>query len=134
MQTEFLVLQYPVFTLIFFPIIGMFEEVFFRGILQNLIMKNLSNHTNGNLPAVLAILSSSLIFTALHAFQYGVKVLIVVFALSLILGSSYAIFKSLKLNMFAHMLNNIAGVIAILITSGSLGTTKIIAAHDMDNL
>lgn len=32
------------------------------------------------------------------------------------------------------MLNNIAGVIAILITSGSLGTTKIIAAHDMDNL
>lgn len=120
-QTEFLVLSYPIFAIIFFPLIWMIEEIFFRWVLQNLISKN------KNFWVVWAILISSIIFTSLHAFQYWIKVLIVVFILSVILWISYYKFKSLRLNMFAHYLNNMAAVITIIITSGSLATKDISA-------
>lgn len=116
-QTEFLVYSYPIFAMIFFPAIGMMEEVFFRGVLQNLFAKS------KKVSVLVAILASSSIFTILHAFQYGLKVLLVVFWLSLILGFSYAKFKSLRLNMFAHYLNNLVAVCLLVLSSWSLATS-----------
>lgn len=122
-QTEFLVYSYPIFAIIFFPLIGMMEEVFFRGVLQNMFAKS------KKVSVLIAIIASSLIFTLLHAFQYGLKVLLVVFWLSMILWFSYAIFKSLRLNMFAHYLNNLVAVCLLIISSWSLATSA--SASDM---
>lgn len=116
-QVEDLVIAYPIITLIMLPLIGAFEEVFFRGVMQNELAKT----KVGMFGAI--ILSSSL-FTALHAFQYGIRTLVAVFILSLILGSFYAKFRSLSLNMFGHFLNNLMAVVIILVSSAQVSSAS----------
>ncbi|MEQ1553397.1 MAG: CPBP family intramembrane glutamic endopeptidase [Ferruginibacter sp.] len=82
------------FIMAFFP--AMFEEVFFRGTLQNLLVKWLQN------PFV-AIFITSVIFSLIHASIY---LFLSRLALGLALGLMFYYTKNIWVNIIAHFINN----------------------------
>ncbi len=78
------------------------EEIFFRGTLQNLFSKFLSNKH-------LAILFTSILFTLIH---FNIKQFIPMLFLALFLGYLYHITKSLWLPILVHFCNNSLAVVA----------------------
>lgn len=89
--TEFIV---AVFIMAFLP--AFFEELFFRGAMQNLFTKWWKN-------AFLAILVTAVIFSLIHASVY---LFISRMILGIVLGAMFYQTKNLWVNIIAHFLNN----------------------------
>jgi uncharacterized protein len=87
------------FIMAFFP--AMFEEVFFRGAMQNLLVKWLNK-------PIVAIIITSLVFSLVHSSIY---LFLSRAALGFVLGLMYYKTKNIWVNIIAHFLNN-----AILLT------------------
>lgn len=84
-----------VFIVAFFP--AVFEELLFRGVLQNFIAKW------SRMP-VLAVIIASLLFSLVHASYY---LFISRFILGLALGFMFHYTKNIWVNIFAHFINNL---------------------------
>ncbi len=78
----------------FFP--AVFEEVFFRGVLQDILVRW------WKVP-ILGIIAASLIFSLIHMSVY---LFIPRFVLGLVLGLLYYYSKNIWVNIFAHFINN----------------------------
>lgn len=90
------------------------EELYFRGCLQTIFVKWFKNPT-------LAIIVSSVIFSAIHMSYYG---FLPRFFLGMALGYIYYWGKDIKLNMFLHFINNAVSVIGIYTLSVKHQLTK----------
>ncbi|QES90066.1 CPBP family intramembrane glutamic endopeptidase [Rhizosphaericola mali] len=90
------------------------EELYFRGSLQSVFVKWFKN------PHV-AIIVSSIIFSAIHGSYYG---FLPRFFLGIALGYIYYWGKDIKLNMFLHFINNTVSVIGIYTLSVKHELTK----------
>lgn len=84
---------------------AIFEEVFFRGGLQQMMTKATGK-------AVVSIVVTSLIFSAIHFSFYG---FLSRFALSIVLGILFVESKNIWVPILAHFLNNAVAVIQIYI-------------------
>jgi uncharacterized protein len=84
-----------VFIIAFFP--AVFEELLFRGVLQNLL-------TKWTKKAMLSIIISSLLFSLIHASYY---LFISRFILGMALGLLFYYTKNIWVNIFAHFINNL---------------------------
>ena len=89
------------FIIAFFP--AVFEEVFFRGALQNLLVRWLRSPFN-------AILITSLIFSLIHGSIYLFLSRLV---LGIVLGLLYHKGKNIWVNIVAHFLNNAIAVTSL---------------------
>jgi len=90
-----------VFIIAFLP--ALFEEFFFRGVLQNLLVRWLKK-------PIVAIIITSVIFSFIHASYYlFISRFILGFALGLLFYQS----KNIWVNTFAHFLNNFIGVVQL---------------------
>lgn len=87
-----------VFIMAFFP--AMFEELFFRGAMQNLFEKWWKN-------PLMAILITSLIFSFIH---FSVYLFLSRAVLGVVLGMLYYKTKNIWINIIAHFLNNAIAV------------------------
>jgi membrane protease YdiL (CAAX protease family) len=83
-----------VFIIAFFP--ALFEEMLFRGVLQNLLTRWLNK-------PVLAIVIVSILFSLIHASYY---LFISRFVLGYVLGLMFFYTKNIWVNIFAHFINN----------------------------
>jgi membrane protease YdiL (CAAX protease family) len=86
---------------------ALFEEVLFRGGLQQLL-------TNWSKKPLLAIIVTSIIFSAIHMSYYG---FLPRFALGIMLGLIYYYGKNIWLNILMHLLNNGISVTVMFLTS-----------------
>lgn len=86
---------------------AIFEEVLFRGGLQQLL-------TNWTKRPLLAIIITSIIFSAVHLSYYGFLPRL---ALGLVLGLLYYYGKNIWLNILMHLLNNGISVTAVFLLS-----------------
>lgn len=89
------------FIMAFFP--AMFEEVFFRGTMQNLFVKWLKN-------PIVAIVITSLIFSLIHSSIY---LFLSRAVLGFALGLMYYKTKNIWVNIIAHFLNNAFALTAL---------------------
>jgi uncharacterized protein len=89
------------FIMAFFP--AMFEEVFFRGTMQNLLVKWLKK-------PIIAIIITSLIFSLIHSSIY---LFLSRAALGFVLGLMYYKTKNIWVNIVAHFLNNAFALTAL---------------------
>lgn len=80
------------------PIIAFSEEIFFRGLLQNLIKSNYNN--------ILAIVLPSLIY-ALFALSFGAEIAVFFLIVNLLIGILYFITKNIYLCIFMNMTINL---------------------------
>jgi membrane protease YdiL (CAAX protease family) len=87
-----------VFIMAFFP--AMFEEIFFRGAMQNLFEKWWKN-------PLMAIIVTSLIFSLIH---FSVYLFLSRAVLGFVLGFMYFKTKNIWVNIIAHFLNNAIAV------------------------
>ena len=84
---------------IFFVVIP--EEAFYRGFLQKEIFENLKNK---RFKGIIAVLSTSLIFTLVHLFfTLSAPTLIIVFVASILYGGIYQITKRVESSMLLHL-------------------------------
>ena len=84
-----------VFVIAFFP--AVFEEMLFRGVLQNFFTKWFK------MPVV-AIITTSILFSLIHASYY---LFLSRFILGLALGFMFYYTKNIRVNIFAHFINNL---------------------------
>jgi membrane protease YdiL (CAAX protease family) len=96
-----------VFIIAFLP--ALFEEFFFRGVLQNLLVRWLKK-------PVLAITIASIIFSLIHASYY---LFISRFVLGYVLGLLFYQSKNIWVNTFAHFLNNFLAIVQLFIVNTS---------------
>jgi membrane protease YdiL (CAAX protease family) len=94
-----------VFVIAFFP--AVFEEMLFRGVLQNFLTKWLKK------PAV-AIVIASLLFSFIHASYY---LFISRFILGYALGLMFYYTKNIWVNIFAHFINNLIALTVLFFTN-----------------
>jgi len=111
---EFIV---AIFIMAFFP--ALFEEVFFRGALQNLLVRWWKN-------VFLGIFVSAIIFSLIHLSVY---LFISRLILGFVLGLMFHQTKNLWVNIIAHFLNNLIAVSQMFYLSH---TGKPITVDDMD--
>jgi membrane protease YdiL (CAAX protease family) len=98
----------------------LFEEFFFRGVLQNLLVRWLKK-------PIVAIIITSVIFSFIHASYYlFISRFILGFALGLLFYQS----KNIWVNTFAHFLNNFIGVVQLF----SINTTTKIGKPDISDM
>jgi uncharacterized protein len=90
-----------IFIMAFFP--AMFEEVFFRGTMQNLLVRWLKN-------PIVAIIITSLIFSLIHSSIY---LFLSRAVLGFVLGLMYYKTKNIWVNIIAHFLNNAFALTAL---------------------
>ncbi|MBC7866442.1 MAG: CPBP family intramembrane metalloprotease [Gloeobacteraceae cyanobacterium ES-bin-316] len=95
-----------VFIMAFFP--ALFEELFFRGAMQNLFVKWWKK-------PLLAIMVTSLIFSLIH---YSVYLFLSRAVLGFVLGLLYYKTKNIWVNIVAHFLNNTIAVAQLFYLSG----------------
>ncbi len=97
-----------IFVIAFFP--AVFEEVFFRGVAQNLLVK-------WTRMPILAIIITSVVFSFIHASIYLFLSRLV---LGLVLGFLYYESRNIWVNIIAHFLNNAIAVTTLffLVRSG----------------
>ena len=96
-----------IFIMAFFP--AMFEEVFFRGALQNLLIRWWKN-------PFIAILVASLVFSLIHMSVY---LFLSRAILGFVLGLLYYKSKNIWVNIIAHFLNNSIAVAQLFYMSNS---------------
>lgn len=94
-----------IFIMAFFP--ALFEEVFFRGALQNLLQKWLKN-------PLVAILLSSIVFSIIH---FSIYLFLTRLILGFVLGYMFYKTKNIWVNVVAHFLNNAFAVTQLFILS-----------------
>jgi membrane protease YdiL (CAAX protease family) len=87
-----------VFIMAFFP--ALFEEVFFRGALQNLLEKWWKN-------PILAVIFTSIIFSIIH---FSIYLFLSRVVLGFVLGYMYYKTRNLWVNIMAHFINNAIAV------------------------
>jgi membrane protease YdiL (CAAX protease family) len=107
---EFIV---AIFIMAFFP--AMFEEVFFRGALQNLLVRWWKK-------PLVAIIFTAFIFSLIHMSVY---LFLSRAVLGLVLGLLYYKSKNIWVNIFAHFLNNFIALAAIFFTADKSGKASI---------
>jgi len=90
-----------VFVIAFFP--ALFEEMLFRGVLQNFLTRWLSK-------PVIAIIITSLLFSLIHASYY---LFISRFILGYALGLLFYYTKNIWVNIIAHFINNLIALSAL---------------------
>lgn len=98
-----------IFIMAFFP--AMFEEVFFRGTLQNLFVRWWKN-------PMAAILVTAIIFSLIHMSVY---LFLSRALLGFVLGMLYQQSKNIWVNIFAHFLNNFLALASIFYTIHTKG-------------
>ena len=106
-----------IFIIAFFP--ALFEEIFFRGALQNLLVKWWKN-------AFLGILVTAILFSLIHLSVY---LFVSRLILGFILGLMFYKTKNLWVNIIAHFLNNLIAVTQMFYL-GKEGKT--VDVHKMD--
>lgn len=94
-----------IFIMAFFP--ALFEEIFFRGALQNLFHKWWKN-------PLAAILVSSVIFSIIH---FSIYLFLTRLILGFVLGYMFYQTKNIWVNVWAHFLNNAFAVTQLFILS-----------------
>lgn len=94
-----------IFIMAFFP--ALFEEIFFRGALQNLFQKWWKN-------PLAAILVSSVIFSIIH---FSIYLFLTRLILGFVLGYMFYQTKNIWVNVWAHFLNNAFAVTQLFILS-----------------
>jgi uncharacterized protein len=93
------------FVIAFFP--AVFEEMLFRGVLQNFLTKWFK------MPVV-AIITASLLFSLIHASYY---LFLSRFILGLALGFMFYYTKNIWVNIFAHFINNLIALTVLFYTN-----------------
>ena len=107
-----------VFIIAFLP--ALFEELFFRGVVQNFLVKWLK-------APIIAIIITSLFFSLIHASYYlFISRFILGFALGLLFHKS----KNIWVNTFAHFMNNLIALIQLFVLNKTKNTK--INVNDMD--
>ena len=96
-----------IFMMAFLP--ALFEEMFFRGALQNILTRW------WNKPYT-AIIVSSLIFSLIH---FSIWLFLSRFILGMVLGIMFYTTKNIWINTIAHFLNNLIAVIQMYVMSAS---------------
>ncbi|OGN56580.1 MAG: hypothetical protein A3D96_04830 [Chlamydiae bacterium RIFCSPHIGHO2_12_FULL_44_59] len=91
-------------TLSNFFLTSMPEEGFYRGLIQNTFCKYFENIRLGK---ILALISTSVLFTAAHVYwSPGLQILVFVFLASLLYGGVYLISGKIESSIFCHFLLN----------------------------
>lgn len=93
---------------------ALFEELFFRGALQQLLVSWFKN-------AHVAILVTSILFSVIHFSYYGFLPRL---ALGLMLGYIFYFSKNIWLNILMHFINNAVAITALYFTSVKGGDVK----------
>ena len=101
------------FIMAFFP--ALFEEVFFRGTLQNLFLRWLKK-------PILAILITSILFSLVHSSIY---LFLSRMALGFALGLMYYYSKNIWINIVAHFINNTFALTALYLMGNKLDKASI---------
>jgi len=96
-----------VFIIAFLP--ALFEELFFRGVVQNLLVRWLKK-------PIIAITISSIIFSIIHGSYY---LFISRFVLGYILGLLFYQSKNIWVNTFAHFFNNFMAIVQLFVVNTS---------------
>jgi hypothetical protein len=107
-----------VFIIAFLP--AMFEELLFRGVLQNLLVRWIKK-------PVVAIIITSILFSLIHSSYY---LFISRFVLGYVLGALFYQTKNIWVNIFAHFMNNLMALAALFYTNMHKKTPAI--ANDID--
>ncbi len=107
-----------VFVIAFLP--ALFEELFFRGVVQNFLVRWLKR-------PVVAIIITSIFFSLIHASYY---LFISRFILGYALGLLFYKSKNIWVNTFAHFMNNLLALIQLFVLNMSKGVK--VNANDMD--
>ncbi|MGG9971086.1 CPBP family intramembrane glutamic endopeptidase [Ferruginibacter sp. SUN002] len=107
-----------VFIIAFLP--ALFEELAFRGVLQNLLVKWIKK-------PIVAIVITSLVFSLVHASYY---LFISRFILGLSLGLLFYRSKNIWVNTFAHFMNNLMALTQLFFLNKTKGAK--IDVNDMD--
>jgi len=102
-----------VFIIAFLP--ALFEEFFFRGVVQNLLVRWLKK-------PVLAITITSIIFSLIHASYY---LFLSRFVLGYILGLLFYQSKNIWVNTIAHFMNNFIAIIQLFVLNTSSKTNTL---------
>jgi len=106
-----------VFVIAFFP--ALFEEMLFRGVLQNFLTRWLKK-------PVVVIVITSLLFSLIHASYY---LFISRFILGYALGLLFYYTKNIWVNIFAHFINNFIALSALFYANMN---KKAVAVNDAD--
>ena len=107
-----------IFIIAFLP--ALFEELFFRGVLQNLFVRWWKK-------PILAITVSSLIFSFIHASYY---LFLSRFVLGFALGLLFYQSKNIWVNIIAHFINNFLALLALFAVNMSKAATPAADALD----
>ncbi len=107
-----------VFIIAFLP--ALFEELFFRGVLQNFLVKWLKK-------PIVAIIITSLFFSLVHSSYY---LFISRFILGYALGLLFYRSKNIWVNTFAHFMNNLLALIQLFYLNTTKGAK--VNVNDMD--
>jgi uncharacterized protein len=94
-----------IFIIAFLP--AMFEELLFRGVLQNLLVRWIKK-------PVVAIIITSILFSLIHSSYY---LFISRFVLGYVLGALFWQTKNIWVNIFAHFMNNLMALSALFYTN-----------------
>ena len=106
-----------VFIIAFLP--AMFEELLFRGVLQNLLVRWIKK-------PVVALIITSILFSLIHSSYY---LFLSRFVLGYALGLLFLYTKNIWVNIFAHFMNNLMALIALFYANMN---KKPAAVNDLD--
>lgn len=129
------------FSILYFILVGITEELIFRGITADLLLQAFFQRNPGRKPVVPAVIISGAIFALAHAVNIkiadtsGVLVqMTVAFFLGMLLTAIYYRTGNIYVVIFLHIINDLAAAVPITILKSEVSITDVISGYGMTDL
>ncbi len=133
--------QTIVFSIFYFILIGVNEELIFRGIVADLVLRFFKDKTEGRRAFVLAAVVSSAIFSLSHllniryADAYGVVIQMAgAFLMGMVLTVVYYRSRNIWCVIFIHAVNDIAGAFSVTVLRSENNVSGLISSYGIGEL
>lgn len=129
------------FSVVYFILVGITEELVFRGLTADLLIQFFFQKYPGKKPVIPAVIISGLIFSAAHSVNLyvadasGVLIqMIAAFFLGMLLTAIYYRTANIYVVMFLHILNDVAAAVPVTILKSDMSITDVISGYGPEAL